>query len=352
MEEYFPNFHRMAVNFKNILRKTRRWGLRILLTGLALVFLLEVFYRYQIIDTYRREVNFLNPQRGVERPGKRVLVMGDSFSAAPENWVDQLRKLRPDLNILNAAVPGTGVRQANFMASRRFSEQSPEIFIYQIYLGNDLFDLRYPLNWREGGLFRTMYWAAANRLRGIGWFNYALGQFRAAPPASGSADGKTTDEAFDPKKFSPRERLYLKVEPDLISNSALLLGDRKSDFEDYLDHLDDLVVYCESGSCRVMLLVIPHCAQVNEVYLEKMKDVGAKIPDPHELMNFPSPFFNGLSAHFSESPHVTLLDPTQAIHKLEHSGPKAFYNNDIHLTPAGQKAMAEMVAAYLALGED
>jgi hypothetical protein len=313
-----------------------------------MVFLLEIFYRYQIIDTYRREINFLNPERNTARTGKRVLAMGDSFTAAPDNWVDQLRKIRPDLNILNSAVPGTGVRQANFMASRRFSEQSPEIFIYQIYVGNDLFDYRYPLNWREGGVFRNLYWATANRFRGIGWFNYALGQFQAAPPASGIADGKNIKEAFDPKKFSPRERLYMEVEPDLIQNSVLLQGDRKSDFEDYLSHLDDLVENCSDGKCKVILLVVPHCAQIEELYLENMKEMGAEISDPHFIYQGEYPFFEELESHFSESPNVKLLNPHQDFRKLETSGTRAYFLNDIHLSPAGQAKVAELVANRLA----
>ena len=339
----------MRIPYKKILRRTSRILLRLGILVLLATILLEVLYRYQVVDTYRREWNFLNPDQENDQAGKgtSVLVMGDSFTAAPGNWVDSLRHRRPDLTLYNSAVPGTGIRQANFMASRRFDAVQPQHFIYQIYVGNDLFDLRYPLNWDEIGLTRNLYWMLANRLRSLGWLNYALGQFRAAPPPSGAADGKTVEAPFSPEKYSPRAKMYLRAELQLIHGSVLLQEPRRADFADYLDHLDDLLAHCSDGKCKVWLLLIPHCAQVGARYMQRMEALGAKFPDPQGMQAVDYPFLDLMATHLSPQSHVQVVNALPVLRELEVEGTPAYYNNDIHLSPAGQSALAKLMAGHL-----
>ncbi|MEM6269669.1 MAG: hypothetical protein AAF998_09535 [Bacteroidota bacterium] len=313
------------------------------------LFLLEILYRYQVVDTYRREWKHLNPRiaAGKEIASGGVLVLGDSFTAAPENWVDRLRRRHPELPIWNAAVPGTGIRQANFLAPRRLAATQPQQFIYQIYVGNDLFDLRFPLNWEDIGGWRNLYWGLANRFRGLGWLNYALGQFRAAPPPSGTTDGKNLRRPFAPNRYSPRARLYLKAEPGLIENSVLVNGKRAADFEEYLGFLDELVRRAEDEAAAIYLLVIPHCAQVHARYTASMRQLGAEITDEKALRAASYPFLRRIEDHFAGQPQVQIVNALPVLRDLEACGTAAYFTNDIHLSPAGQQAVADLMDEQL-----
>lgn len=341
----FAYFHRMLAKLKFILRKLGRFALRGVLLLLLALLLFEVLYRYQVVDTYRRELRALNPDTAPAKGG--VLVMGDSFTAAQDNWVDRLRLLRPDLAILNGAVPGTGVRQANFMAGGRFKISAPKVFIYQIYVGNDLFDLRFPLNWAEMGFARNVYWGAANRLRGLSWLNYALGQFRSAPPPSGTRDGKTVDFPFSPESYASRVKLYLRAEPALLQASVLLQGARKSDFADYLEFLSELLDHCENGDCQAYLLFIPHCAQVHARYATNMQLLGAKIDDSKAISQLNYPFFEAVKGALASHNNVSCVNLLPIFRKMEVQGVPAYFNNDIHLSHAGQERLAQFVADLL-----
>ena len=174
---------------------------------------LELAWRFQWIDTYRRELNVLNPTLEVQKSGKTILLMGDSFTAAQNSWAETLRKLRPNDKIINSAVPGTSVLHANVMLSGRLETFQPDLLIYQIYVGNDLFDLRYPLNWQELSFGRYFYWALANRFRGIGWLNYALGQFNFEDEISPLAYAKLKKE--ERKRARPKNSNELNDNGDL-----------------------------------------------------------------------------------------------------------------------------------------
>ena len=77
------------VNFRNLVKKF----LYLLYLVVIVVILMEVAYRFQIIDFYRAELNALNPQRNTAKTtGKKtVLVFGDSFTVQTNSWLNQLR---------------------------------------------------------------------------------------------------------------------------------------------------------------------------------------------------------------------------------------------------------------------
>ena len=71
-----------------------RWLKRLGFLMAVLLFLilgLELAWRFQWIDTYRRELNVLNPTLDVPKSGKTILLMGDSFTAAQNSWAETLR---------------------------------------------------------------------------------------------------------------------------------------------------------------------------------------------------------------------------------------------------------------------
>ena len=161
------------------LRKTLLLALMVLVSlGLALL-VLEWLYRLQLVDTYRPELHTFNPPQGLAPDAKpTLLVMGDSFTAGRTSYAGILQDTLREWRVINAAVSGTGVLQALYMAPNRFAQFHPSIFLYQVYVGNDLFDIRYPLNWRTISLVRNVYWFLANHLRVIGYLNYRLRQVK------------------------------------------------------------------------------------------------------------------------------------------------------------------------------
>ena len=146
--------------------------------GLALL-VLEWLYRSQLVDTYTPELHTFNlPQMLAPNAKPTLLVMGDSFSASRTSYAGILQDTLQEWRVINAAVSGTGVLQALYMAPKRFAQFHPSIFLYQVYVGNDLFDIRYPTNWRTISPVRNVYWFLANHLRVIGYLNYRLRQVK------------------------------------------------------------------------------------------------------------------------------------------------------------------------------
>jgi hypothetical protein len=310
---------------------------------LVMVFiaLLELFYRNQWIDTYKRELNALNPTEFPENPKKKVLVMGDSFSAAPNSWVNVLRKQHSDWQIVNSAVPGTTILQANLMLGGRLAKFKPDLLIYQIYVGNDLFDLRYPINWGEIGFFRNLYWASANRIRSLAWLNYALGQFKRSASLPDFQQGKVEEGEFDPAKYSERERLYLKAEPRMIENQVLLKDGREGDMAKYGGLLSEFIYTALEADCKVVVMVIPHCAQVHPRYLERMERLGAKFSDKKAMEAEEFPFFKQIA--LVRDANVEVLNLLPALKQRELAGEALYYLHDAHLNDAGQEFVAKLI---------
>ncbi len=325
---------------KNLLRKMA-WLLAVFL---LFVVLLELFYRNQWIDTYRRELNALNLDVVPANPKRRILVMGDSFSATTNSWVNLLRTNHPDFEITNSSVPGTGIYQANLMLSRRLSTFKPDLLIYQIYVGNDLFDLRYPTNWKTIGWARNLYWSAANHIRSLAWANYALGQLKRAANAPDYQQGKVNEGEFQAEKYSERERIYLRAEPGLIADEVMLTGKRAADIADYMAELQDFLETAKSANCPVLLLVIPHCAQVDAVYAQRMAELGATGMDEPALQAIDYPFLQRLST--LQGSGMRLLNILPALQAAEQLATATYYLHDAHLNDAGQQLVAKVVEEY------
>src|SRR5262249_49869438 len=177
-----------------------------------------------------------------------LLVMGDSFTASRTSYAGILQDTLQEWRLINAAVSGTGVLQALYMAPKRFTQFYPAIFLYQVYVGNDLFDIRYPTNWRTISLVRNVYWFLANHLRVIGYLNYRLRQVKetltarqgyilsgAGPAVAASAVRDTG--TFSVEHYDPRVKLYVRAEPSLIEDSILVQGKRQHDYTIFLEKL-------------------------------------------------------------------------------------------------------------------
>lgn len=313
----------------------------LILVLLFLGFGLEILYRYQVVDAYAREYQFLNEGRQPDEPSKSVLVMGDSFTAVDSGWVDLLRSRYPQFAFHNAGIPGTGAVQAAYTAPRRFRQAEPDAFIYQIYLGNDLFDISNPVSFRKAGFARSLYWAASNRLRSLGWLNYKLGQFRAKE----GADPKQVRAGFDPAIYNARDRRYTAIEADWLAAQLSVDPAWESAAATHLAYLQDLLDLAAERDIPVLLLAIPHCAQLGPPYAARMAAIGmqdlgrAQAPLPEWCRRIDS------LAQDNGADFIFLRDALMA---AEYSlCTELYYQNDPHLQAAGQLILAAEAARWI-----
>jgi hypothetical protein len=342
------------------LRKTLLLALMVLVSlGLALL-ILEWVYRFQLVDTYRPELYTFNPPQVLVLDAKpTLLVMGDSFTAGRTSYAGILQDTLQEWQVINAAVSGTGVLQALYMAPHRFARFHPSIFLYQVYVGNDLFDIRYPTNWRAISLVRNVYWLLANHLRVVGYLNYRLRQVKetlasrqghvlslsgaavAAPAAGGTG-------TFAVEHYDARVKLYMRAEPALIEDSILVQGNRQHDYAIFLESLVQLLTYCKPAVCRAYILVIPHVCQVDAAFLTYMHQLGARFTTPAALSLPEYPFLVRLRERFTAWPNVHIINPLSQLREA-HVQQAVYEANDEHLNAAGQQAIAALLRQQLHL---
>jgi hypothetical protein len=324
--------------------------------GLALLGL-EGVYRFQLIDMYRPELVTYNPASLLTHDNRpTLLVMGDSFTASRTSYAGLLQETLREWRVVNAGVSGTGVLQALYMAPRRFARFRPALFLYQVYVGNDLFDLRYPLNWRTINPLRNLYWFFANHFRVVGYVNYRLRHLKETYwtrqaqgiTRPGVAWAASTAPGFTVEQYDARVKTYLRAEPALVEDSVRVQGRRQQDYALLLASLTRLLAHCAPKVCQAYVLVIPHIGQVDEAFLTPMRQLGAHVTAPETLRLLDYPFLVGMREHFAAWSHVRVLNPL-AMLRAQHTQHAVYFAHDEHLNAAGQQALATWVKQQLAL---
>jgi hypothetical protein len=343
-----------------LMRKLSWFALLVLLNLCVPLLVLEWVYRTQMVDTYRPELRAFNPAQVLADDGRpTLLLLGDSFTAGRTSYAGLLQETLQEWRVINAAVSGTGVLQVLYMAPRRFAHFHPTIFVYQVYVGNDLFDIRYPTNWRTISPVRNLYWLLANYLRVIGYVNYRLGHLSVMPavsqPQALSVRGATTAvaaaepaETFAVEHYDARVKTYIRAEPALVEDSILVHNHRQRDYAIFLAQLEKLLALCKPEVCRAHILVIPHVCQVDEAHLTQMRQLGAHFTTPAALGLTEYPFLAGLRKRFVAWSHVQVLNPLPML-RAERTKHAVYYANDDHLNPRGQAAIAAFLVQQLNL---
>jgi hypothetical protein len=312
--------------------------------------MLNIVYTSEFVDFYRPELNFLNSGDDLSGGNSKdtILVMGDSFTASNGNYPNILRDMFPYYRIINAGIPGSGIIQAEITAKERISQFKPKIFIYQIYTGNDLFDITYPVNRKKISLARNMYWFIANHLPVVSYINYRLGQIMA--PATGGYTKYaptifpyTETDNFSVKKYTQHDITCNVADERLISDTILLQGKRKNDFNMLVTKLGRLMNHLPPH-CKKIVVVVPHMSQLNGLYLNRAVRLGANFPEPDKVLETEYPFIRQLRASF---PDVVIINPLVAFRDAVKKGIEVYYVNDAHLNINGQKILADVIAPYL-----
>ena len=325
------------------LKKILGWLFRIGVAVLLFFAATEVAFRYYWFDFYQAEFNALNSEAQLKaKTGPTVLVGGDSFTGVQHSYVQTMRELRPNARIINSGIPGTGMTEAACFLPDRIEEWQPDIFIYQVYVGNDLLDIRHPVGSPNIGSARKLYWWLADRMRVLRYINYKLAQFRYRfTDEVGNADSELNEE-FSVENYSVREKLNFTAEPQLVYNSAFLKGGREADALVLAEELKG-VLDCLPDECMSYVLAIPHCAQVSELYLKRMTELGAEFPNGLELLTIPSPLVAKLDSSVAVEGRVQVLDAQLVLREIERKG-QAYYMDDPHLHPDAHVYLGEVLA--------
>jgi len=341
----------------------RRWIFFLLMLLLFGIAVLELLYRFQVVDCYRGELH-RNTKAGDLREfegRKTLLIMGDSFAARPDTFASGLDSaLDGDWRTINSAVGGTGIVQARIMAPGRFRKFRPSLFLYQIYVGNDLFDLRYPTNWGKAAVPRNFYWMVSRNFRSLAWLNYKAGQMWAGMSRRWTGRAKPAPvyrpekDVFSPDRFTRRDRIHARAHPSLVADSVLLRGRPGRIFEEYLHEIDRLLKECRPNECRPILLVVPHFSQMGPGAAENARRIGLEVPRDPKYYSPNYPFVLGLKEYLRKiRPEGVLINPLEEFHREDVQGHRLYYQRDSHLNPIGQGLLGEIVRRELRnLGEN
>lgn len=300
---------------------------------------MEVAYRYQWIDFYATEWRALNPVVQPPDARKKILVLGDSFSAQPFSYVQVLRDSMPGCAIYNGAVGGTGIQEAVAITRERLREITPDVLIYQVYAGNDLWDLHKRVS-GEASWLRRAYWLLSDELLFLRYINYKSGQLKAT--VSGPAtELKAESATFAPDVYSQREKMLFRADPRLIEHSVLLSGGRASDMVSWLGSMDVLLGLLPP-KCRVLVVMVPHCAQVSPVWRDRILALGSA-PVPAEVGAAHYPMLRQTVDHFRHNDRVHVLSPLSVFQAQAGLGSRMYYENDPHLSPGGHRLLGKFV---------
>ncbi len=306
----------------------------LLVVSIALL-IVELAYRYQWIDFYSREWKYQQEDM-INKPKatNRVLVLGDSFSADANSWVNQWKRdtLETQTQVFNASIPGVGPETYRLLLKRRIKEVNPTHVIIQLYVGNDLYDMEKPVNWSHHSVSRNLFWSLSGHLRVLGYMNYRLGQ--ASVETSNSINPRE-EEAFDLKLYSPRTQLYLDGDADYPGNAIRMEGSAAARLLEALDELKKMA----GESVQFYVLIMPHCCQVSKTYTDRYRQLGSNVSDT--LVG------NQIWSNRIRKAGFTVIDPLMDLQQLEWTGKACYFANDPHLNPAGQKQVLEYTKKVL-----
>lgn len=312
-----------------LLKKIGKIILQIGFVLLIVLLLLEMAYRFQWVDFYRAEWSYLNREVQVDVKNDKILVFGDSFSSDSISWVNQFRENSKNTCVYNASMPGVGVETYDVLFDKRVSEVQPDLVLIQLYVGNDVYDYNKPVRWGEFSLSRNLFWSTSNLFRSLNFINYRLGQV--------SSDISLLDSkenlSFDTSTYASRTKLFIRHIEEYPYESIFLQNDCASEFDKISSKLLDFKE--RIGKKKMFVIVVPHCAQVDELYRDRYKDMGAITPSKDFTKNIWVEELTELG--------LNVIDPLPRFQMLESEEIRLYYENDPHLNERGQKELFHCV---------
>lgn len=324
------------------------YSLNVLLILVSFIFILstiEFVYRYQIIDFYQSEYKYLNKNEVNNNKSKKILVFGDSFTAATNSYVLSLKDSLKNLNFINAGIPGIGVQEINCIAERRIQETKPSMVILQFYVGNDLIDIKKPINWKTLSFARNLFWFLANHFYSIRYLNYKLGQIKQTIGQSLETEFLKNNDSFSVDKMSKREKLLIQADPNYYEKSIFVTTEYEDRFQVCLSNTIDIYELCKQNNIPLKILVIPASCQVSNEYKQNLEQCGAQFNNM-DITKTTYPFITRLESHFQKE-NIEILNPLGVFQQKELGCTNLYYKNDLHLNNNGNIVLAEFITNNL-----
>ncbi len=337
-------------------------GIGLVLVVLAVLVIVEISYRLQWPDPHRAEFKAFNHSLDFsKREGSTLLALGDSFTAGAESWPFALQtNLGEGWQVLNAGVGGTTITHAERISRLRFRQFHPDVVVYQTYVGNDLLDLRHPLEAKGVGFARQIYWRIVDSGFFAPWFlNHRAAALAALMPSDPEIVEAAVAAPFAVDSYSPRDRWLSRLDPNHVERQILVEGEAmEAAWRQYRRGLSLLVERCRVNEAELVILVIPHCIQVAPVYRERFTAMGARWSGANILDRSPVPFVarvrEAVKARVREAvkgqSSVRVVDALPAMQRAERKGIQLYSTNDPHLTPEGSELLAQIVALSIRNG--
>lgn len=315
------------------IKKIAKWFFKAGLILLITLLVFEVLYRYNVIDFYKTELASLNDLDSVEKSHKKkLLVFGDSFSADNNGYVKMMQD-QGDWAVINSAVSGISFKQIKNFFEDRVEQFNPDAIVIQLYVGNDFEDYHHSRNWSELSFVRNCFSMIGDGLTGIQYLNYKLGGRFTTEKV---ADPKINNE-FDPNTYNHRERRYFKADSSSLKNAIQLVGDQLSTYEEMRGDISSALTEI---NVPVLIVVLPHAAQVSNSYRKNMESIGANLPLEITFGKFT--FYDQLKSDLKSFTNVKVVSPLLRF-RLNIKRKELFYPNDPHLTEFGQEELFNFV---------
>ena len=318
----------------------------ILIILLITVFLfsltLEIAYRNQWLDFYKPELLGLNPKEILHSDKKKILICGDSFSADPNSFVKTLRDSLTEYAVINGAVPGTGILQHELYIKNRIKKFAPDIFIYQFYVGNDLFDISHPSGSDKISKMRSLYWWLSDKMLSLAFLNYRFAGVRYSFYDDGGGNYKPKEkDTFSAENYSKREKLNYLADPSLLENTLMLKGGREHDYALFERKLSGIVRMLPPKT-KMYFVIIPHQSQISEEYFNRHQQMGSYSTIPYYNLDEHSlPLYIKLT-EWCRTNQIAVIDPLEKFKSYEHKQ-DLYFSNDPHLRIAGHQIISEML---------
>lgn len=323
------------------MKKTRKW-LSVFFISIISILLfvatLEVSYRNYLFDFYKADFLLLNKE--FTEGKKNILICGDSFSACKNSYVEIIRDSLNEYNVINTSIPGTGILQHAIYLPDRIKTTKPDIFIYQFYIGNDLFDIIHPHHSKEISVIRKLYWMTSDKILSLPYLNQKLAGINVKVYNDNNAINTKNYEAFDVSNYSPREKFNFKADPYLIENTLYLEKEKIKAWEIFKTKLKKISSMLPSN-CKKYFLIIPYFGQTSEVNFENSKLIGSKYN--HNVFteeNFP--LYNNLKEICNEEDFKLI----NVLSEFKNND-SIYYSNDPHLNDLGNKLVANIILELL-----
>jgi hypothetical protein len=325
-----------------------RLGQNLLLMSVSVficVTIIELTYRCQLFDFYRSEFNYLNKKALQKNSPKKVLVFGDSFTAAAGSYVNVLNDSLSNITFINAAIPGIGVQEMNCMANKRIQEINPSLVILQVYVGNDLIDIEKPINWNTISFGRNTYWLFANQIYSLRFLNYKLGQIKQASGQALETEFLKNNDSFSIDKMSKREKLLVQADPNYYEKSIKIKPDFENRFAVFITQINQIATLCLSKNIPIKILVIPASCQVSEYYKMNLEACGAVFKERNTFdANYP--FITQLKQQIKPS-SIEVVNPLPYLQQSDSAGNRLYFENDLHLNNKGNIELAKFISLHL-----